>query len=203
MKDDFKYLGIGENILSIIGKEGFKRSKEIQFKTMPLIFAGDDVIATSPIGSGKTISYIISFLNIVVPQAGLQGLIIVPTEEHAKEVEKNFKLFTKQSTKCLNVFNSCKKAILKEKIIKVDVVISTPKRLKELINEKNYDFSKVTTIVLDDVDVMFEVEDFDRFNFILRNMPKKKQMLIFSTSISQGVYLKIRYWMRMPKRINI
>jgi len=207
MKDDFNKLDINPNIIKTLEKEGLKRTKEVQFKTLPLILGGYDVIATSPTQSGKTLSYVIALLQSLSAGAGLQSVIIVPTKEHAKKVEKTFKLFTRASSKAIKVLVSTEKSKTqeeKEQIMpKVDVLISTPLKLKELINEKNYDFTKVRILILDDVDITFEVEVFDQFNFILRNMPKKKQMVVFSTTISQEIYLKIRYWMRMPKRVTL
>ncbi len=203
MKEDFKNLNIKSNILEIIEKEGFKRSTTIQFKTMPLIFSGSDIIATSPVSSGKTFSYILSLIQTLNLGSGLETIIIVPTKEHVKAVESSFKLFSK-GNKDLKIQLLCpdnKSKKEKENFEKTDFLIITPKKLKELINEKIYDFSRVKTIVFDDVDVMFELGNFDEFNFILRNMPKKKQMVVFSTTISQEIYLKIRYWMKMPKRV--
>lgn len=206
MKEDFKKLNIDPNLLKNIEKEGLKRSTPIQFKTIPLIFSGYDIIASSPAKSGKTLSYVLALIQNLSVGVGLQAVIIVPSKEHAKIVGNNFKLFTKNTNKPLKLLittENNKLKVVKEKLVpKVDVLISTPLRIKELINEKDYDFSKVSVIVLDDVDSMFEVTDFDKFNFILRNMPKKKQMVVFSTSITQEVYLKIRYWMRMPKRVT-
>lgn len=207
MKDDFKKLDLNPNILKTIENEGLKRTTEIQFKTISLIFAGYDIIATSPEKSGKTFSYVIGLLQTLNAGVGLQGVIIVPSKEHAKVVEKYFKLFTKNNSKALKVLVSTQSAKLKEEketvVPKIDILIATSGRLKELINEKNYDFTKVSVLVLDDVDKVFEVEEFDKFNFILRNMPKKRQMIVFSTTISQEIYLKIRYWMRMPKRVSV
>lgn len=206
MKEDFKKLNLDLNTLKNLEKEGLKRSMPIQFKTMPLILSGYDLIATSPQKSGKTLSYVLASIQNVAPNTGIQAVVIVPSKEHAKEVGKSYKLFSKTS-KPLKLLICSDKAKVKdseEKLIpKIDVVISTPQRLKELINEKNYDFSKVSTIILDDVDTMFEIEDFEKLNFILRNMPKKKQMVVFSTTISQEIYLKIRYWMKTPKRVAI
>lgn len=204
MNNHFGKLGIKPEFLEIIEREGFSQPTSIQNRAIPQILLGKDVVGTAATGSGKTLAYCIPMLQKVEKGGGLQGVVLVPTRELAKQVYSVFQTFSEN--KSLNILLSYGGGAIKsqkDEISLVDVLILTPGRLIEFLKEDIVEFSNLKMLVLDEADSMFQSQFFDEMDFILHNMPRKKQVLLFSATISKEVYMKVKKWLKNPLRITI
>lgn len=204
MKTEFEKLRIKKEILDVINKEGFEQPTSIQNKSIPYVLAGYDLIATAATGSGKTLIYVVGLVQNCTIGGGLQGLVIVPTRELAKQVGEVFNKFTEN--KPLNVvvsYGGSKVKEQKKNFEDIDILIATPGRVRELIFENILEFSRIKTLVLDEADSLFQGDFEEGTNLILKNMPRKKQTMVFSATIDKETYMKIKHWLKNPIRINV
>lgn len=203
MIQDFERLKIRQEILKVIEKEGFEAPTAIQNRSIPYIIAGGDVVVKAATGSGKTLAYAVQLIQCSVKGNGVQGLVIVPTRELAKQVGDVLNKFSEY--KSLNIVVSSGGSGIKEQkntFSDIDILVATPGRVKQLISEDILEFSKLNTLVLDEVDNMFVGQFEEDMAYILRNMPRKKQTLVFSATINKEIYMKVKYWLKDPKRVE-
>jgi len=189
MIEDFIKLGIEGSILQVIEEQGFETPTKIQNKAIPQIYAGKNIIATAATGSGKTLVYATRVIQNCRPGYGLQALILVPTRELAKQVGEQLKLYSKY--KPLNImvsFGGGNIKTQKEELSKVDILVGTPGRISDYIEQGLFLLGYIKTLVLDEVDSMIRNEFQADIKYILDTTPKKKQTLVFSATISKDVY---------------
>lgn len=203
MIEDFQKLRIIPEILQVIEEEGFEQPTTIQNKSIPFILTKYDVVVKAATGSGKTLAYAVRLIQNSVQGAGVQGLVIVPTRELAKQVGEVLQKFSKY--KPLNIAISYGGASLndqKNNFNEIDILVATSGRVKQLIREDILEFSNLKTLVLDEVDSMFVGQFEEDMDYILRNTPHRKQTLVFSATINKEIYLKVKHWMKNPKRVE-
>ncbi len=173
--------------------EGYENPTKIQKKTIPIINKGIDVIGASKSGTGKTASFVLPMLQRVNKLYNgnrvLRGLVLVPTRELADQVSlactKYGKYLKLKHTKIIGGEN---KNIQIEKLSNgMDIIIATSGRLKDLILEKSIDVSSINYIVLDEADTMLEMGFLEEIKLILDNCAKRRQILMFSATISQNI----------------
>ncbi|ACD52010.1 DEAD/DEAH box helicase [Clostridium botulinum] len=194
---NFKSLGINENIVNILNKNGIKTPTAIQEESIPKILSGKDVIGEAKTGTGKTLAFLLPiFQNISPDTNGTQVLILSPTRELAIQIT--------EETKKLNVNNDINilaayggKDIgsqLKKLKHNVHLVIATPGRLLDHIDRKTIDLSKLKTIVIDEADQMLLMGFKNDIEKIMKVASKKHQTLCFSATMdSQVKKLAYRY----------
>lgn len=208
----FATLGLHPELLSAIAAQpGFKRPYPIQSKAIPAVLKGKDLIAVAKTGSGKTASFILPLLQLIHCQGAderrrLRALILVPTRELAAQIEE----VARQLGSHLNprvrtgaVFGGV--AINPQMIhLKgIELLISTPGRLLELVAKNSVQLSSVATLVLDEADRLY-AEDFkDELREILALLPAKRQNLLFSATFPPEVERLAASLLTDPMRIEI
>ncbi len=203
MIEDFQKLKICPEILKVIEKEGFEAPTTIQNKSIPYIMERYDCVVKAATGSGKTLTYAVRLIQNSTVGKGVQGLVIVPTRELAKQVCDVLQTFSQ--FKPLKIAVSYGGGSLNEQkanFADIDILVATSGRVKQLISENVLEFSSLETLVLDEVDSMFVGQFEEDMDYILRNTPHRKQTLVFSATISREIYMKVKHWMKNPKRIE-
>lgn len=204
MDSEFAKLRLKKEILDVIEKVGFQAPTSIQTRAIPHILQGSDVIATAATGSGKTLAYVLPMVQHIEVGKGAQGVVIVPTRELAKQVGEVFKTFSED--KGLNVLVSYGGSNIKaqkDKLQEFDIIVATAGRIIEFIKEDNLRFHNLKTLVLDEVDSMFQNQFMEELDYILHNMPRKKQVLMFSATIDTESFLKVKKWLKKPIRVSV
>ena len=190
----FKDYSISQSIKSQLEVMGFNRPTDIQFRAIKHILKGEDVMAVAQTGTGKTAAFVIPMLNhfLVKPRgkyAGIRGLILVPTRELANQISKVVAEIALQThLRVLGLYGG----VEQENQIKtlnegVDVLVTTPGRMFDLISQGFVDVSKLEIFVLDEADLMLDLGFNKDIQDLIRKIPKNRQTLFFTATISKKI----------------
>ena len=190
----FKDYSISQSIKSQLEVMGFNRPTDIQFRAIKHILKGEDVMAVAQTGTGKTAAFVIPMLNHFLVKsrgkyAGIRGLILVPTRELANQISKVVAEIALQThLRVLGLYGG----VEQENQIKtlnegVDVLVTTPGRMFDLISQGFVDVSKLEIFVLDEADLMLDLGFNKDIQDLIRKIPKNRQTLFFTATISKKI----------------
>ena len=193
----FSAFNINKDLIKNLEQNGYVETTPIQQVVIPKALKGENIIAKSETGSGKTHAFLIPIIENCVESNLLQAIILAPSRELARQTYKfanqiisdmsykkiTVKLFIsgEDSNKDLKSFkNGC------------NILIATPGKLRSLIEESDFDISMVKTLVLDEADMLLDSGFFDTIDAIFKKCDKNLQVEVFSATISEGleVFLK-------------
>ncbi|MBC8494919.1 DEAD/DEAH box helicase, partial [archaeon] len=186
--EKFKALGLNENLLRILGEMHFKEPTEIQEKAIPLALAGKDIIGGSATGSGKTLAFGASILQNIKYNDGIQAIILTPTRELAEQVSSSLRNFAKY-TPCevVPIYGGVDIERQMRQLSTANIVVGTPGRVLDHISRRTLNLTEIKTLVLDEVDRMFDMGFQDDVERIIQECPKKRQTMLFSATISRDI----------------
>ena len=187
----FRDLGLSEAMLKALEKKGYGYPTTIQAKAIPEFMQWKDVIAKAPTGTGKTFAFGIPMIeHIDVDCADVQGLILAPTRELAIQIGDELRGL-------LTYYQGIRVAVLyggagivgqaKQLEKKPQIVVATPGRLMDHYNRKNIRLDKIQTVVLDEADRMLDMGFFKDVTKIIEKVKNRKNLGLFSATISQEV----------------
>ena len=183
---------------------GFSELTDIQSKTIPLIQQGKDVIGQSFTGSGKTAAFGFPILEKTIHNNGLQVLILVPTRELCEQVTTEMRKFSKYKKMMINaVYGGVSINPQIHSLGHSDIVVATPGRMLDHLQRGTAKLNKVKMLVLDEADKMFEMGFIDDVKNIISQIPKDRQTLLFSATISQQVQEIVRHYMKNPEKVKV
>jgi len=195
----FKQLGVNDNIIKALSECGIKEPTDIQYQAIPIIKSGKDIIGKSKTGSGKTAAFGIPLLDSLKHTSRVQSLILAPTRELALQISRELEKFGKHTNlQFTTVFGGVSMHHQIRKIKTADVVIGTPGRVLDHLNQKTLRLSNLTHFILDEADQMVDMGFIRDIEKILRYAPKKKQMILFGATISNEVSLIREKYMNNP-----
>lgn len=191
---------IDEGIRKSIAKLGFKRPTDIQFKSIPPILKGEDVLAIAQTGTGKTAAFAIPILHILQERKvrgrpdGVKCLVMVPTHELAQQTENVFRVLGKHTrVSCFAIHGGVEQEPQIKQLDKgVDVLIATPGRMFDLVGQGVLNLRRVEILVLDEADHMLDLGFIRDIRDLMRHLPAKRQTLFFSATIDEKIK-KIAY----------
>ncbi len=171
---------------------------------------GIDILGASKSGTGKTAAYVLPLLNKlqkVVKKDGkvVRALIIVPTIELADQVSRTIISFSKYlDIQTVKVQGGSKKSDQLHKLNEgVDIVVATPGRLQDFINDKKINLEHINTVILDEADTMLELGFLGEIKNILKSCTQPKQMMCFSATISQNIKKLAKEFLRDPLIVEV
>lgn len=191
--DDYS---ISNELKKNIAALGFKRPTDIQFKTIPPILKGEDVLAIAQTGTGKTAAFAIPIISILQEmkhsvryEEGVKCIVMEPTRELALQVAEVFqKMATGTKVETLCLFGGVEQAPQIEKLVKgVDILIATPGRMFDLIYQKHLKITGVEILVLDEADHMLDLGFIKDIQDVKKFLPKFHQTLFFSATINEQI----------------
>ena len=176
-------------------KLGYKRPTDIQYKSIPPILKGEDVLAIAQTGTGKTAAYAIPVIQLLYSrkgprsQQGIKCVVMVPTHELAIQVAEVFEqLALGTNVKILGLFGGVEQAPQIEKLKKgVDVLIATPGRMFDLESQGHISFNTIEILVLDEADHMLELGFIHDMRQLITKIPRTRQTLFFSATINEHI----------------
>jgi len=187
----FRDLGVSEEILLALEKQGVSEPTKVQQEAIPPLLQWRDVIAKAPTGTGKTFAFGIPMLeHIDLEEPGVQGLILAPTRELAIQIGDELRgllAFYKDIRVAVLYGGQRMEPQLKALKTKPQVIVATPGRLMDHYNRKNIRFDKIKTVILDEADRMLDMGFFDDVTAILNRIKNRKNLGLFSATISQEV----------------
>lgn len=173
---------------------GFNKPTDIQFKAIKHILEGEDVMAVAQTGTGKTAAFAIPVIDKLESRnrkgyKGVRCLVMVPTRELAKQISGVFNEIGKRtSVKTFGLYGG----VEQEQQIRtlnngLDVVVTTPGRMFDLISQGHLDISRLEFLVLDEADLMLDLGFMKDIQDVMKHIPQKRQTLFFTATISKKI----------------
>ncbi|AXP81670.1 ATP-dependent RNA helicase RhlE [Mariniflexile rhizosphaerae] len=190
----FNSLGLSQALLKAISKKGYTTPSPIQQKAIPPILQGKDVLASAQTGTGKTAGFTLPLLHILSENPKekyrpIRALILTPTRELAAQVYANVKEYSEflelRSAVIFGGVNQNPQVTTMRQGI--DVLVATPGRLLDLINQNHISLKRVEILVLDEADRMLDMGFLRDIERIIKLMPEKRQNLMFSATFSSDI----------------
>ncbi len=192
----FDQYRISPDLKESIAKLGFKRPTDIQFKAIPHILKGEDVLAIAQTGTGKTAAFAIPVLNLLHERKlsqrrpdGIKCLVLAPTRELAIQITDVFlELGRHLKVKSFCIFGGVEQESQIQKLNKgLDLLVATPGRMFDLISQGHLNLSRVEILILDEADHMLDLGFLRDIEDVLRHLPKRRQTLFFSATIDEKI----------------
>jgi ATP-dependent RNA helicase RhlE len=206
----FEKLNLHPDILKAIANAQFEQTTAIQNKVIPAAMKGLDILGASKSGTGKTAAYVLPLLNklqkvVKKEDKVVRALIIVPTIELADQVSRTIISFSKYlDIQTVKIQGGSKKSDQIHNLRQgADIVVATPGRLQDFINDKKINLEYINTIILDEADTMLELGFLSEIKSILKSCIKPKQMMFFSATISQNIKKLAKEFLRDPAIVEI
>ena len=205
----FNKLGLSPALLKAIQDKGYTKPSEIQKEAIPEILKGNDILAGAQTGTGKTAAFALPILhtlqNAESKRRRVRVLVLVPTRELASQVGESFRDYGSNlrfRTSILYGGVSINTQI--DKIKKgVDIVVATPGRLLDHLNQKTLNLFELETFVLDEADRMLDMGFIRDIKKILKYLPEEKQNLLFSATFPNEIKSLADSLLNSPKRIQV
>lgn len=192
-------LNLNQDMLKGVNDLGFTELTPIQEKCIPEIREGKDVVGQSSTGSGKTFAFGLPILEKIEHGKGIQSLILTPTRELCVQDTDSINSFAKYThIKATSVYGGVGIEPQIHAIKRTDIVVGTPGRIIDHINRGTISFENVKVLVLDEADKMFEMGFLEDVEFIISNVPKKRQTLLFSATIPHEVHKIVEKHLHSP-----
>ena len=192
----FNKLNITPKILKALEEEKYEIPTPIQEEAIPLILAGRDLLGCAQTGTGKTAAFAIPTLQLLntrkasnEKQINIRALIITPTRELAQQIYNSFRTYGKYTDLqyCV-IFGGVSQKPQEKKLMKgVDILVATPGRLNDLVNQKIIDLRHIEIFILDEADRMLDMGFIHDIRKIISIIPNKKQTLLFSATMPHDI----------------
>ncbi len=210
----FEQLGLSAELLKAISDSGYKHPTPIQSQAIPVILDGKDVMGAAQTGTGKTAGFTLPLLRRLEVYANssmspakhpLRALILVPTRELAIQVYENVKNYGKYTTLKSSLVFGGVNIESQIDIIRsgVEILVATPGRLLDHIQQKNLNLSSVEIFVLDEADRMLDMGFLPDIARILNLLPDNRQNLMFSATFSDEIKKLAKQFLRNPVLIEV
>ncbi len=206
----FQVLGLDAKILRAVSEAGYTEPTPIQTAAIPPIIAGHDLIGIAQTGTGKTAAFtlpILTKLAALPPNAcrGTKVLVIAPTRELVVQIEENIKAYAKHLPLTVaTVFGGVgEQPQIRALRSGTDVVVACPGRLLDLMGQRAADFSQLKYLVLDEADRMLDMGFLPSIRRIVQALPKQRQTLMFSATLSKEIESLTHEFQRAPKVVQI
>lgn len=207
----FEDYSISFELKKNIAKLGFRRPTDIQFKAIPPILKGEDVLAIAQTGTGKTAAFAIPVVHKIQTairtqrSEGIKCLVMVPTHELALQINEVFNSMAhKTGVKAISIFGGVEQAPQIEMLEKgVDILIATPGRMFDLVSQGHLKLHRIETLILDEADHMLDLGFIKDINDLMRFLPAKRQTLFFSATINPKIKKLAYSLVNKPIRIQV
>nr|WP_306266255.1 DEAD/DEAH box helicase [Pararhizobium sp. IMCC3301] len=207
----FESLGLDRPILDALALQGYATPTPIQAQAIPEILKGRDVVGIAQTGTGKTAAFTLPLLHrlmnnrIPVKPNSVRVLVLSPTRELASQIEKAVRSYgAKLPLKSATVMGGVSMRPQRQKLAQgVDILVATPGRLLDLIEQKALDLKRVETLVLDEADQMLDIGFLPAIRKVIAMVPKERQMLLFSATMPKEIRNLTRQHLKDPAEISV
>ncbi len=202
----FGGLGIAPKILDTLSRLGFTTPTSIQHKAIPVAVEGKDIIGIAQTGTGKTLAFGIPLIQQILKLQGkTKALIILPTRELAIQVNETIQKIGKSfGIKSVVLIGGTHiRPQMRELSFNPHVIIGTPGRIADHIQQKTLQLYNVSVLVLDEADRMFDMGFAPQINKILQFVNKDRQTMLFSATMPDGIVKIATHHMKLPVRVEI
>ncbi len=203
----FEGFGFSQALLNTLHEKGYKNPSPIQKAAFPELMLGRDIVGQAQTGTGKTAAFALPLLERIKDKKGKpQVLVLAPTRELAIQVAESFRAYAVGHPH-LNFLAIYGGADFRSQVITlkkgVDVVVGTPGRVMDHMRQGTLDTSKLTSLVLDEADEMLRMGFIDDVEWILEQLPEKRQMILFSATMPSEIRQLSKQYLNEPAEIII
>ncbi len=207
----FEEYSISFELKKNLEKQGFRRPTDIQFKAIPPILKGEDVLAIAQTGTGKTAAFAIPVIHkIQIAKKtkrtnNIQCLVMVPTHELAQQITEVFTALARNTgVKTLGIIGGVDQAPQIAALENgIDILVATPGRLFDLVSQGHLKLYGIEVLILDEADHMLDLGFIKDINDLMRHLPAKRQTLFFSATINPKIKKLAYSLVTKPIRIQI
>ena len=206
----FDSLGLSAALLRSVSEQGYTAPTPVQQQVVPSALAGHDLVVCSQTGTGKTAAFTLPMLQRLAAatpehKRRIRALIVTPTRELAAQVADSVKRYGKfLNLRCATVYGGVNiRRQMQELARGVDVLVATPGRLLDHASQSTVDLSRVEILVLDEADRMLDMGFLPDVRRILALLPKKRQSLLFSATLSESIRELAKKFLNEPLRIDV
>ncbi|MBU0697145.1 MAG: DEAD/DEAH box helicase [Bacteroidetes bacterium] len=190
---------------------GYKKPTDIQFKSIPQILSGQDILAIAQTGTGKTAAFAIPLISMLQenkrfqPEQNVKAVVMVPTRELALQIEEVFNELGKYTdVETISLIGGVDIEPQVEKLkAGVDVLIATPGRIQDLVHKGHLNLKKIDFLVLDEADHMLNKGFYQDIQHLIQFLPRRRQTLFFSATIDENIKDLAYALVSKPVRIQI
>jgi ATP-dependent RNA helicase RhlE len=209
----FEDLGLAEMLLRAIDAQGYDSPTPIQVDAIPLVLAGRDVLGCAQTGTGKTAAFALPTLHRLgrTPSSvhgrgrKIRTLVLAPTRELAVQICESFKDYGRFSTvRQTAIYGGVGQSPQVRALNKgVDVLVATPGRLLDLMQQRLVDLSHVEVLILDEADRMLDMGFIHDLRRIVEKVPRQRQTLLFSATMPTAIRRLADEWLRDPMDVRV
>ena len=192
--NNFESLGLSKKLLRAVESEGYTSPTPVQVQSIPPLLAGRDVLGVAQTGTGKTAAFALPVLQIMSrskPQGKryIRALILSPTRELAAQIDERFSAYGEHlDIRHKVIFGGVKQNPQVRALEKgLDILVATPGRLLDLINQGHIDIRRVEFFILDEADRMLDMGFIRDIKKVLKLLPKRRQNLLFSATMPKSI----------------
>ena len=191
---NFESLGLSKQLLQSVIKEGYTAPTPVQEQAIPLLLKGHDVLGVAQTGTGKTAAFALPVLQIlarkeVKGRRKIRTLVLTPTRELAAQINERFAAYSEH----LSIYHQVifggvsQKPQVKSLKRGIDILVATPGRLLDLIDQGFIDLESIEFFVLDEADRMLDMGFIRDIKKVIKLLPKKRQNLLFSATMPTSI----------------
>ena len=202
---NFKEMGLCPEILQAIEELGYEDATPIQIMAIPPILEGRDMVGSAQTGTGKTAAFALPTLHRLAKPGGCRALALAPTRELAIQIEENFRKYSKHmNLKMALLYGGVKYGKQLEELgNNPDIIVATPGRLIDHIQQGNLSLGKIEILILDEVDRMLDMGFVEDVTKIIQQTPRTRQTLLFSATIPDAVVRLSKWALDNPAEAKI
>ncbi|MDB6056737.1 MAG: helicase [Verrucomicrobiales bacterium] len=205
----FEGLGLDAKILQAVKETGYTEPTPIQVAAIPPIVAGHDLIGIAQTGTGKTAAFTLPILTRLAAQPQSQRrtrvLVLAPTRELVVQIDENVRAYGKHlPLSVATIFGGVgEQPQIRALRAGTDIIVACPGRLLDLMRRRCADFSQLKALVLDEADRMLDMGFLPDIKSIVQQLPKERQTLMFSATLSKEIERLTHDFQRNPKMVQI
>ena len=206
VETSFSALGLGDRIAYAVQQKGYENPTPIQAQAIPVVLSGKDVIGSAQTGTGKTAAFSLPILQRLGHHgAGLRCLVLEPTRELALQVEESFQNYSKYTDlRTTVIYGGVGYGKQREELARrPDVIVATPGRLLDFMEQNEIRLDKVEVLVLDEVDRMLDMGFLPDVKRIVAKISKNRQTLFFTATLPPEIEQLAAWALRDPFKISV
>jgi ATP-dependent RNA helicase RhlE len=206
---EFTQLGLIDPILLAVAEQGYTTPTPIQQQAIPIVLQQTDLLGCAQTGTGKTAAFAIPILQLLytakAPSSGIKVLILTPTRELAIQINESFEAYGKYTKISHAVIFGGVSQVPQVATLKrgVDVLIATPGRLLDLINQGYISLRHLQIFVLDEADRMLDMGFIHDVKRVITKLPERRQTLFFSATMPPEIQQLANVLLHQPKKVEV
>lgn len=191
MIESFDKLGLNQNLIEGLNREGINKPTDIQIKSIPLALQNKDIVGQSPTGSGKTLAYLLPiFQKVDSSNREMQAIILAPTHELAMQINSEIQLLSESSkipvTSTPIIGNANVKRQIEKLKEKPHIIVGSSGRILDLIKKKKISAHTIKTIVIDEGDKLLDFNNISSVKDVIKTTMRDRQLMVFSATINEN-----------------